>query len=164
MYWRRRGIRLRHLTLFELSDFKNSLKSLASAGVAIEGPSQKFERPQPLLDWPGQPVLHRIVRIGQTHDGKLRAVQPELLEPVLSHGFSLPPAQARFAALSEWLTILPEPAGPTSTERALPPPGGFAFVHASRHELAPRLWPLSCGWARRRSCRLGWGEPVQQSP
>src|ERR1035441_758003 len=108
VYWRRRGIRLRHLTLFELSDFKNSLKSLASAGVAIEGPSQKFERPQPLLDWPGQPVLHRIVRIGQTHDGKLRAVQPELLEPVLSHGFSLPPAQARFAALSEWLTILPE--------------------------------------------------------
>src|ERR1039458_1979837 len=32
----------RYSTLFELSDLKNSLKSLGSAGIAIEGPSQEF--------------------------------------------------------------------------------------------------------------------------
>jgi hypothetical protein len=81
-------------TLFELSDFKNSLKFLASAGVAIEGPSQKFERPQSFLDWSGQPVPNRIVRIRQAHDRKLRAVEPELVEPIVrrsAHNSSLPP-------------------------------------------------------------------------
>jgi hypothetical protein len=43
----------RYSTLFEFSDFKNSLKSLANAGITIEGPPQKFECPEPLLDWPG---------------------------------------------------------------------------------------------------------------
>src|ERR1039457_5542810 len=84
----------RYSTRFELSDFKNSLKSLASAGIAIEGPSQEFERPQPLFDWTGQPVLNRIVRIRQAHHGKLRPVQPEVLEPILgrgAHNYSLPP-------------------------------------------------------------------------
>src|ERR1035438_1285700 len=93
----------RYSTWFELSDFKNSLKSLASAGVAIEGPSQKFERPQPLLDWPGQPVPGRIVRIGQAHDGELRAIQPELVDPVLRrhpHSFSLPPESGAFWVVS----------------------------------------------------------------
>jgi len=61
-------------TRFELSDFKNSLKSLASAGIAIEGPSQEFERSQPLFDRAGQPVLNRIVRVRQADDGKMRAV------------------------------------------------------------------------------------------
>src|SRR5450759_4986331 len=86
----------RYSTLFELSDFKNSLKSLASAGVAIEGPSQEFERPQSLLDRPGQPVFNRVVPISQAHDGKLRAVQPELLDPILrrhNDNSSLPPNQ-----------------------------------------------------------------------
>src|ERR1035438_1572228 len=81
---------------FELSDFKNSLKSLASAGVAIEGPSQEFERPQSFLDRLGQPVCNRVVPIGQAHDGKLRTVQPELLEPILrrhNDHSSLPPNQ-----------------------------------------------------------------------
>jgi hypothetical protein len=35
----------RYSTPFELNDFKNSLKSLASVGIAIEGPSQEFKRP-----------------------------------------------------------------------------------------------------------------------
>jgi hypothetical protein len=57
-------------TRFELSDFKNSLKFLASAGIAIEGPSQEFERPQPLFDRAGQPVFNSIVRIRQADNGK----------------------------------------------------------------------------------------------
>src|SRR5580692_1877797 len=73
----------KYSTLFELSDFKNSLKSRASAGIAIEGPSQEFECPQPLLNRAGQPVLHRIVRIRQARDGKLRAIQPEVLDLIL---------------------------------------------------------------------------------
>src|ERR1035438_6154359 len=73
----------RYSTRFELSDFKNSLKSLASAGIAIEGPSQEFERRHPPFDGTGQPVLNRIARIRQAHHGKLRPVQPEVLEPIL---------------------------------------------------------------------------------
>src|SRR6266849_6918430 len=87
----------RYSTLFELSNFKNSLKSLASAGVAIEGPSQKFERPQSFLDWARQPVSNRTVRIGQAHDGKLRAVESKLIDPVLRrrvHNSSLSPNQS----------------------------------------------------------------------
>jgi hypothetical protein len=42
--------------------------------MAIEDPSQEFERPQPLFDRAGQPVSNRIVRIRQADDGKLRAV------------------------------------------------------------------------------------------
>jgi hypothetical protein len=64
----------RYSTPFELNDLKNSLKSLASVGIAIEGPSQEFERPQPLLDRAGQPVPDRIVWIRQAYDGELRAV------------------------------------------------------------------------------------------
>jgi hypothetical protein len=64
----------RYSTPFELNDFKNSLKSLASVGIAIEGPSQEFERPQPLLDRAGQPVPNRVVRIRQSGDGNVRAV------------------------------------------------------------------------------------------
>src|ERR1017187_2941874 len=71
----------RYSTRFELSDFKNSLKSLASAGIAIEGPSQEFERPQPLFDWTGQPVLNRIVRIRQRRVSiDLRHSQTEFTE------------------------------------------------------------------------------------
>ena len=83
----------KYSTQFELSNFKNSLKSLASAGIAIEGPSQKFERPQPLIDWTRQPVLNGVVRIRQAGDGKLRAVQPEVLGFILecaAHDSSLP--------------------------------------------------------------------------
>src|SRR5260370_23957765 len=83
----------KYSTLFELSNFKNSLKSLASAGIAIEGPSQKFERPQPLIDRTRQPVLNGVVRIRQAGDGKLRAVQPEVLGLILAcaaHNSSLP--------------------------------------------------------------------------
>src|SRR5450759_5764294 len=86
----------RYSTWFELSDFKNSLKSLASAGVAIEGPSQEFERPQSLLDRSGQPVFNRVVPISQARNGKPRAVQPELLDPILrrhNDNFSLPSNQ-----------------------------------------------------------------------
>jgi len=53
-----------------LSDFKNSLKSLTSAGIAIEGPSQEFERPQTLLD--------------QARDLEMRAVEPELVDLLAS--------------------------------------------------------------------------------
>jgi hypothetical protein len=70
-------------TRFQLSDFKNSLKSLASAGIAIEGPSQKFERLEPLLDWPRQPVLNSIVGVRQARDGKSRAVQPKVLHVIV---------------------------------------------------------------------------------
>jgi hypothetical protein len=68
---------------FKSSDFKNSLKSLPSAGIAIEGPPQKFKRPQPLFDRTGQPVRNRIVRISQRRDGKLGSVQPEVTHPLL---------------------------------------------------------------------------------
>ena len=69
----------RYSTPFELSNFKNSLKSSGSDGMAIRNPAQVFERPQPLLDWAGQPVCERVVRIRQARDGKLRAVQPEFV-------------------------------------------------------------------------------------
>jgi hypothetical protein len=71
----------------------HSLKPLASVGIAIEGPSQQFERPESLFGWPGQPIRHGIVTIGQLPDGKLRTVQPEVLGVVVGrtvHNASLP--------------------------------------------------------------------------
>jgi hypothetical protein len=58
----------RYSIAFEPSNLKNSLKSSGSDGIAIGNPPQAFERPKSLFDWPGQPVLQRVVRISQAGD------------------------------------------------------------------------------------------------
>ena len=52
-------------TRFELSDFKNSLQSLGSAGIAIECSAEKFEGLEALNGRAGEPVGNRVVGIGR---------------------------------------------------------------------------------------------------
>src|ERR1035438_1446746 len=143
--------------LFELSDFKNSLKSLASAGVAIEGPSQEFERPQSLLDGPGQPVFNRVVAIGQAHDGKLRTVQPELVEPFLRRHDDNPSLPRSRSAICRLFMPGDDPRAPA---------GGAAAEGKSRGP--PRVDSHRSGFQcdgrrrereRARPCWAGWRTP-----
>ena len=85
-------------TPWEPSNFKNSLKSSGSDGMAIRNPAQTFEGLQSLLDRAGQPVLERVVGIGQACDGKLRTVKPGFVNGLFrwhGHGSSLPPLVIR---------------------------------------------------------------------
>jgi toxin ParE1/3/4 len=61
------------------NNFKNSLKASGRGGIAIRNPTQAFQRSQPLLDWTRQPILDRVVQVGQAHHGELRAVEPEVV-------------------------------------------------------------------------------------
>ena len=68
----------RYSTRFELSDFKNSLKSFGSAGIAIEGSAEKFESLQAFDGRTGEPVGNRVVRVGEADYGEVGSVQPKL--------------------------------------------------------------------------------------
>jgi hypothetical protein len=72
-------------TRFELSDFKNSLKSSGSDGIAIRNPSKPFERAQAPFDRPRQPIFQRVVRVRQAGDGEMSAVQRELVVNAWGH-------------------------------------------------------------------------------
>src|SRR5258708_28092213 len=73
----------RYLTPFDSSNFKNSLKARGSDGSAMRAPPQTFECLQPLLNRTGQPVLQRVVRLGQFHDRKIRLVESGFVDRVL---------------------------------------------------------------------------------
>ena len=62
-----------------MSDFKNSLQSFGSAGIAIESSAEKFEGLEAFDDRAGEPIGNRVVRIGQAGYGEVGAVQPKLL-------------------------------------------------------------------------------------
>jgi hypothetical protein len=65
----------RYSTPFELSNLKNSLKSGASAGIGIEGPSKELDRTQPFLYGPAEPIRDRVVGIMNRDDLELGSVQ-----------------------------------------------------------------------------------------
>ncbi len=62
-----------------MNDFKNSLQSFGSAGIAVESPAEKFEGLEAFDGRAGEPIGNRVVRIGQTCYGKVGAVQPKLV-------------------------------------------------------------------------------------
>jgi hypothetical protein len=68
------------------------LKSLANAGIAIEGAPKKFKRPQSFLNRARQPIFNLVVRISQAYDGELRTVYLIVVDLMIRfrvHYFSL---------------------------------------------------------------------------
>src|SRR5579863_3966997 len=69
----------RYSTPCEPSNFKNSLKSCGSVGIAIEGSAQDFQSPKALFHRPGQPPVERIIGISQGGDREVGAVDSEFI-------------------------------------------------------------------------------------